>query len=264
MANSYAELPLNQIKPNPNQPRRTFNEESLKELAQSIKINGVLQPIRVRTNCDGYELIAGERRWRASQLAGLVTIPAVICETSDEKILQEQIIENLQRENVGYMDEARAIGRLREDLSLDVKEISRLLGKGEAYIYNYLSLTKLPPSVQLSAEKKQFTVTVALMIAALPDAAQQIEAGLALARERGQLVPIPKAKEYLTKKYGEQRTKRRPKTVLQKQNYDYEANWKKYLVNFTPEQFVRFKSIVCGRTETTILSEAVDMVMKGI
>src|SRR4051812_10463470 len=143
------EIPINKIGPSKTNPRTWFDEGKLNELARSIKRSGVVQPLLVRRLADGsFELIAGERRLRASQRAGLATAPCVVRELSESELLEVQIVENAQREDVNPMDEARALKRLRDQLAYDVVEIAERIGKSEAYVYNMLKLCSLPDEVQ--------------------------------------------------------------------------------------------------------------------
>jgi ParB family chromosome partitioning protein len=145
-----AELPVTEIHANPLQPRRQFAEASLEELAESVRQHGVLQPVVVsRAPAGGYELIAGERRWRAARLAGLERIPAVLRETSgDADQLALALIENLQREDLTPIEEARAYHHLRSELGLSQEEIARRVGKERSTVTNALRLLQLPLKVQ--------------------------------------------------------------------------------------------------------------------
>src|SRR5262245_31776819 len=135
------EIPINKLVPSKTNPRTVFDEGKLNELARSIKKSGVVQPRIVTPLADSmYELIAGERRLRASQRAGLTTVPCIVRNLSVAELLEVQIVENSQREDVNAMDEARALNRLREQLSYDVVEIAERIGKSEAYVYNMLKL----------------------------------------------------------------------------------------------------------------------------
>jgi len=147
------EIPVEQIDPNPNQTRKTFDEESLAELAESIKANGVVQPILVRPQADGrFQLIAGERRWRASKLVGKKTVPAILRQVSDEQAMEITIVENLQREDLNPIEQARGFERLSREFNMTHEQISVRTGKDRASISNYLRLLKLPPSVQYQVE----------------------------------------------------------------------------------------------------------------
>ena len=145
---NITELALADIVPNRFQPRREFDAERLAELADSIKRYGVLQPIVCRRQDQGYELIAGERRWRASQLAGLAVVPALIRDYSDAEMTAIALVENLQRENLNPMEEALAYRRLMDEFDLTQEEISLQVGKSRSFIANSVRLLNLPPAVQ--------------------------------------------------------------------------------------------------------------------
>lgn len=138
------EVEVHRILPNPRQPRARFDEESLADLAQSIRSNGVLQPILVRPNDGKYEIIAGERRWRAAQKAGLQRVPVLIREAADAQVLELALVENIQREDLNPVDEARAYQMLVEDLDLSQEEVARRVGKERATVANTLRLLHLP------------------------------------------------------------------------------------------------------------------------
>lgn len=143
------DLPVEDIRPNPHQPRKKFNQEALQELADSIKQNGVLQPIIVRaSSVKGYEIIAGERRLRASKIAGKAVIPAIVRDLSEAQMIELAILENLQREDLTSMEEAEAYQTLMEKLNLTQEEVGKRLGKSRPYITNSLRLLKLPSEVQ--------------------------------------------------------------------------------------------------------------------
>lgn len=141
-------IDINKITPNRKQPRKTFDEESLEELSESIKIHGVIQPIIVKSVPNGYEIIAGERRWRASRLAGLKEMPCIIRAFSDKDNLLVALIENLQRENLNPMDESSAYFYMLENYGLTQEEISRNVGKSRPYIANSVRLQKLSQPVK--------------------------------------------------------------------------------------------------------------------
>ncbi len=146
---SVQTLPLEAVRPNPEQPRQLFSEEALAELAESIRAQGVLQPILVRPASDGkYEIVAGERRWRASQLAGQRSIPALIREMSSEQALAIALIENLQREDLSPMEEALGFKELRDRFGLSQDEISARVGKSRPAVANMLRLLNLPQIIQ--------------------------------------------------------------------------------------------------------------------
>src|SRR3982750_3368370 len=144
----FLEIDLDLIKPNAEQPRTRFTEANLEELTQSIKANGVVQPIIVRKDGERYEIVAGERRWRASQRAGPQKIPAVVREVSDEKLLELALIENIQRQELNAIEEAKAYKKLIETLGLTQEMVAGRVGKDRTFIANYLRLLKLPDDLQ--------------------------------------------------------------------------------------------------------------------
>lgn len=144
----YLEIDLDLIEPNSEQPRTRFTEENLEELTQSIRANGLVQPIIVRKKGSVYELVAGERRWRASQRAGLQKIPAVIKNVSDDKLLELALIENIQRQELNAIEEAKAYKKLIETIGLTQELVAERVGKNRTFITNYLRLLKLPDDIQ--------------------------------------------------------------------------------------------------------------------
>jgi ParB family chromosome partitioning protein len=144
----YKEIPVSAINPNPRQPRRTFDEEALDELAESIRQVGLLQPVVVRAVGSGYELIMGERRWRATQRAGLTEIGAIVKQTQDDEMLREALIENLHRQQLDPLEEAAAYQQLLDDFGATHEELARKVGRSRPHITNTLRLLNLPPSVQ--------------------------------------------------------------------------------------------------------------------
>ena len=147
-SNSVIEISLSDLRPNPYQPRKNFDEESLKELSDSIKEHGVFQPIIVKKSIKGYDIVAGERRFRASQLAGKTTIPAIVKDFSDEEMMQIALLENLQRENLTAIEEAKAYKSIIETMNITQEELAKKVGKSRSHITNILGLLKLPASVQ--------------------------------------------------------------------------------------------------------------------
>ena len=145
------------IQPNSTQPRTNFADELLEELAQSIRINGVIQPIIVRRKGDKYQIVAGERRWRASQKAGLQKIPAVIKDIGDEKLLELALIENIQRQELNAIEEARAYKNLIETIGLTQEMIAERVGKNRTVVTTFLRLLKLPDDIQRLVENEQIT-----------------------------------------------------------------------------------------------------------
>lgn len=155
---TFLEIDLDLIKPNAEQPRTRFTESNLEELSQSIKANGVIQPIVVRKKDFGYEIVAGERRWRASQRAGLQKIPAIIKNISDEKLLELALIENIQRQELNAIEEARAYKKLIDTIGLTQEMVAGRVGKDRSFIANYLRLLKLPDDIQNLVSDEKLSV----------------------------------------------------------------------------------------------------------
>jgi len=147
------ELEIDLIRPGQQQPRTTFDQAKLEELAQSIRTTGVIQPILVRPAGGLFELVAGERRWRAAQMAGLVRVPVIVREIPDEQLLELALIENIQRAELNPIEEANAYKRLIDTLGLTQDEVARRVGRDRTFITNYLRVLKLPTDIQELIEK---------------------------------------------------------------------------------------------------------------
>ena len=167
------ELDIDLLVPNPRQPRAQIDEQPLEELAQSIRSNGVIQPILVRPAGDHFEIVAGERRWRAAQRAGLLKVPVVVRDVADEKLLQVALIENIQREDLNAIEEATAYRRLGDELGLSQEEIAAAVGKDRATIANYVRLLKLPIEVRQHVSSGDIDMGHARALLALSDEAAQ-------------------------------------------------------------------------------------------
>ncbi len=155
-SSSINEVEIGKIRANPNQPRREFDEQSLEELAESIKEIGLVQPITVRKmDDDTYTIVAGERRWRAGQMAGLTSIPAYIRTVDDENMMEMALVENIQRQDLNPMEIALAYQHLIEQYDLTQERLSEKVGKNRATVTNYLRLLKLPASIQVALEKRE-------------------------------------------------------------------------------------------------------------
>jgi ParB family chromosome partitioning protein len=172
---TYMDLPIDEIIPNQYQPRTNFNEESLNELAQSIKSDGVIQPVIVRRSGSGYELITGERRWRAAKRAGLRTIPAVVRDVSEFRTLEWALIENIQRQDLNPVEEATAYASLIDDFHLTQEELAQRVGKDRSSIANYLRLLKLPAEIKEKIERNELTMGHARALISLEKAKDQLE-----------------------------------------------------------------------------------------
>jgi ParB family chromosome partitioning protein len=172
-------VPLDRIRPSPFQPRKEFSEEALRELADSVRAQGIVQPLIVRERAGALELIAGERRWRAAQLAGLVEVPIIVREADDRAVLELALIENLQRENLNPVEEAHGYAQLIEQFKLTQEDAALKVGKSRAAVANSLRLLKLPAAIQAHIRENRLSTGHAKVILGLVTEKQQ-----ALAVER--------------------------------------------------------------------------------
>jgi ParB family chromosome partitioning protein len=170
----FEEIPVGAVTPNPRQPRQVFDEDLLTELAESIKIVGLLQPVVVRRVEPGrYEIVMGERRWRACQLAGLDVVPAIVRETSDTDLLRDALIENLHREQLNPLEEAAAYQQLLDDFAATHDELARKVGRSRPHISNTIRLLNLPAAVQKRVAAGVLSAGHARALLSVPDAATQ-------------------------------------------------------------------------------------------
>ena len=160
---------IDELRPNPYQPRKVFDEEALKELSESIKEHGVFQPIIIKKSIKGYEIIAGERRVKASKLAGKKEIPAIIRDFNDTQMMEIALLENLQRENLTAIEEAQAYQKLQETLSLTQEELAKRIGKSRSHITNMLGLLSLPQIIQDDVNNKKITMGHARVLSKLEE-----------------------------------------------------------------------------------------------
>jgi ParB family chromosome partitioning protein len=163
------EIEIDLIRPGHQQPRTTFDQAKLEELAQSIRTSGIIQPLLVRPRGGLFELVAGERRWRAGQLAGLARIPAIIREIPDDKLLELALIENIQRQELNPIEEANAYKRLIESLNLTQEEVAQRVGRDRTFVTNYLRILKLPSEIQLLLESEKLSFGHARALLGLAD-----------------------------------------------------------------------------------------------
>jgi len=178
------EIPLDQIDPNPFQTRSHVNEEQLAELAASITANGVVQPVLVRPQANGrFQLIAGERRWRASQIAGKTALPAILRQVSDEQAMEITIVENLQRADLNPMEQARAFDRLAREFHMTQEQMAQRTGKDRATVANFLRLLRLPASVQARVESGELSFGHARTLLAFEHTEEMEKAAQKIARD---------------------------------------------------------------------------------
>ena len=170
------EIPLSQIEANPNQPRREFDQTALQELANSIREIGIIQPITLRQVADDrYQIIAGERRWRASQMAGLTAIPAYIRTIKDENVMEMALVENIQREDLNAIEIALAYEHLLSSTGMTQEKVSERVGKSRTAIANYLRLLKLPAQVQMALQNKEIDMGHARALLAIDSPSLQVK-----------------------------------------------------------------------------------------
>jgi ParB family chromosome partitioning protein len=168
-------LAIELIEPNPLQPRRVFQHDRIEELAQSIRANGIIQPLVVRRRGEHYQLVAGERRWRAAKVAGVTHVPIVVKEIPDERLLEITLIENIQREDLNAIETAQAFDRLCRELQLNHEEVGQRTGKDRSTIANLIRLLQLPPDIQQLIAERRLSIGHARALLALPTAELQRE-----------------------------------------------------------------------------------------
>lgn len=175
-SSTISEIPLEQIEPNSDQPRSLFDSEALQELANSIREIGIIQPITLRQIAENrFQIIAGERRWRASQLAGKTTIPAYIRTIKDENVMEMALVENIQREDLNAIEIALAYEHLLENTGMTQEKVSERVGKSRTAITNYLRLLKLPAQVQMSLQKKEIDMGHARALLSIESPSAQLK-----------------------------------------------------------------------------------------
>lgn len=167
------EIETDLIRPGQQQPRTFFDEAKLEELAQSIRTTGIIQPLLVRPKGGLFELVAGERRWRAAQIAGLARVPAIIREIPDDRLLEFALVENIQRQELNPIEEANAYKRLIDSLGLTQDEVARRVGRDRTFITNYLRVLKLPTDIQALLEEEKLSFGHARTLLAVQDPVTQ-------------------------------------------------------------------------------------------
>lgn len=212
------EINLDELRPNPYQPRKNFNDESLEELASSIKEHGVFQPIIVKKSIKGYEIIAGERRFRASKKAGLTKIPAIIRDFSDEQMMEIALLENLQRENLNVIEEALAYKSMIEKLMLTQEELSKRVGKSRSHITNILGILRLPEEIQEMISAGELTMGHARVISKLESTEQMKELAHKIINEK---LPVRDLEQLAENDKFERKVKIERKPKEQNREYKY-------------------------------------------
>lgn len=208
-------IDINDIKPNSAQPRIHFDEEKLNELAGSIKTNGVIQPLIVRKGTNGYELVAGERRWRASRIAGLKTVPCIVREFDDRQNAIVAIIENMQREDLNPIEEAKGLRSMTEKYGFTQEQVSVSLGRSRTYIANSIRLLKLPEEIQEYVSSGQMSAAHGRTIINIPDKNKQKEIADKIIRNDLSVRATEKLADKVKDELKPERKRRKPKAETQ-------------------------------------------------
>lgn len=236
------ELKLSELRPNPYQPRKVFDAEKLQELANSIKEHGVFQPIIVKKSIKGYEIIAGERRYKASQLAGKETIPAIVRDFTDENMMEIALLENLQRENLNSIEEATAYQKLLASLKVTQEELANKLGKSRSHITNMLGLLELPEEVKNLIVEEKITMSHARVLSKMKDKDEIINLANKIVDENlnvraieqaSQNPTVEKKHKLKTKVKKESEYKYIEESISEKLGTKVKINNKKILISFT-------------------------------
>lgn len=248
------DIELSELRPNPYQPRKVFDDEALKELSASIKEHGVFQPIIIKKSIKGYEIIAGERRVRASKLAGLDKIPAIIRNFTDEQMMEIALLENLQRENLTAIEEAYAYKAMIEKLSLTQDELSKKVGKSRSHLTNILGLLRLPKEVQQMIAESKLSMGHARALSKLEDEEKIKELANKIVNEK---ISVRNAEELTNQ---EPHTHEIKKTPREKSNNEY-----KYVEDLLREKLdakvkIKDKKIVINFTSTADLNRILEII----
>ena len=236
------ELKLSELRPNPYQPRKVFDAEKLQELANSIKEHGVFQPIIVKKSIKGYEIIAGERRYKAAQLAGKETIPAIVRDFTDENMMEIALLENLQRENLNSIEEATAYQKLLSSLKVTQEELANKLGKSRSHITNMLGLLELPEEVKNLIAEEKITMSHARVLSKMKDKDEIINLANKIVDENlnvraieqaSQNPTVEKKHKLKTKVKKESEYKYIEESISEKLGTKVKINNKKILISFT-------------------------------
>ncbi len=224
-------LDINILQANPFQPREKINNEELEDLVKSIKIHGVLEPLVIAHTPAGYQIIAGERRWRASKLAGLTEVPAIIKETTPKGMLEMAIIENLQRVNLSPIERAQAFFRLQQEFSLGVSEVAERVGKSISFISNSLKLLQLPDAIKDGLLGKQISEGHARAISGIQDIKTMIEVYKQILKENASVRRAEELARIAKTKTGQTRVFK-PKTVVYQVDDDQVKSWEEKVKNY--------------------------------
>lgn len=248
------DIELSELRPNPYQPRKVFDDEALKELSASIKEHGVFQPIIIKKSIKGYEIIAGERRVRASKLAGLDKIPAIIRDFTDEQMMEIALLENLQRENLTAIEEAYAYKAMIEKLSLTQDELSKKVGKSRSHLTNILGLLRLPKEVQQMIAESKLSMGHARALSKLEDEEKIKELANKIVNEK---ISVRNAEELTNQETHAHEIKKTPR---EKSNNEY-----KYVEDLLREKLdakvkIKDKKIVINFTSIADLNRILEII----
>ena len=246
------EINLEDLRANPYQPRKVFNDEALKDLSDSIKEHGVFQPIIVKKSIKGYEIIAGERRVRASRLAGLTKIPAIVRNLNDEQMMEIALLENLQRENLSAIEEAIAYKSMIEKLSLTQEDLSKKVGKSRSHITNILGLLRLPKEVQIMVSNNQLSMGHARVLSKLEDEEKIVSMAYEIVNKK---IPVREL---------EQETEKETKKIKIERRVKEEDNDLKYVEELLREKLdtkvkIKDKKIVINFTNIADLNRILEV-----
>ncbi|ADL08984.1 ParB/RepB/Spo0J family partition protein [Thermosediminibacter oceani] len=207
------EISISEIRPNEHQPRKAFDDEKLSELAASIKEHGVLQPVILRKVKNGYEIVAGERRWRAARIAGIDKIPAVVKELTDAEVMQIALIENLQREDLNPLEEAAAYKRLMEEFGMTQEELAARIGKSRSQIANTVRLLNLEPEIQQMIKQGRLTAGHARALLAVDDPRERMKIARRITEENISVRETEEIAKTVALKAGKKREKGRGEEI---------------------------------------------------
>jgi len=247
MSQKIIEIPTEELQPNPHQPRGVITPESLADLIESIREHGIIEPLIVAKTPAGYQIIAGERRWRSAKILGLKTVPAVVRETTPKQMLEMAIIENLQRENLNPLDRAKAFQQLEEEFGLSLGEIAKRVGKSTAYVSNSIRLLKLPDAVKDGLLSDLISEGHARAIAGIDDTAKIISIYKQILKEKASV----RRAEELTRLAKENRLRATTKELKKTPQKDYQEISRKIQENLGEEKTTKV-SISRSRSQTKI------------
>jgi len=256
MAEEVIQIPVDQLQPNPLQPRGVITPESLVDLVDSIKEHGILEPLVIAKTPAGFQIIAGERRWRASKLAGLTHVPAIIRETSPKGMLEMALVENVQRVDLNPLDRAKGFERLQTDFGLTTSEIAVKIGKSVAYVSNSLRLLKLPDALKDGLLSGLITEGHARALAAIDDPELMIEAYKIILRESGSVRRAEEIARRMKLNAGQQakpQSDKRSMKILSEETDRLQKEMQDALLSFSPDKKRSSVKVSRSQRETKIL-----------